>query len=85
MSADLSKITEQLDGYMEQRLDTPQQRFDNAYIGVAEIMELVGVSRPAVTQRMNTRFLPVKIANAYFWERSPDVVTFINAWAAMKG
>lgn len=68
----------------QQRTDTPQQRFDLNYITAQEIMDRLKVTRPTVLAKMKDRFPAIKIGNTYFWERTPDCSTFINAWELMR-
>ena len=77
---------QQLDSLLtsSQRIETPQQRFDAAYITAQEIMDRVGVTRPTTLSRMNSRYPVIKIGNTYFWERTPETSAFIDAWETMR-
>lgn len=83
--ADLGIVTSQLEQYLQaERVETPQQRFDVTYITTNEIMERVPVSRPSIIRKMNLRFPSIKIGNTYFWERSAEVDSYIEAWATLR-
>lgn len=79
-------ITQKLGALVDtqQRTDTPQQRFDLNYITAQEIMDRLDVTRPTVLAKMKGRFPAIKIGNTYFWERTPECSTFINAWELMR-
>lgn len=68
----------------QKRMDTPQQRFDLNYITAQEIIERLNVTRPTVLAKMKGRFPAIKIGNTYFWERTPECSTFIDAWELMR-
>lgn len=78
--------TEVLSTFIDQgvRTETPQQRFDAAYITTQEIMELVNVTRPTVIAKLKHRFPTIKIGNTYFWERTPEITNFLQAWDLMR-
>lgn len=76
------KLSELVD--TQQRIDTPQQRFEEHYITAQEIMDRMDVTRPTVLTKMKGRFPSIKIGNTYFWERTVDCSTFIDAWELMR-
>lgn len=84
--ADLSKYQVVLDDMVshEKQLDTPQKRFDDYYISAVEIMEMLHVSRPSVNARLLSRFPAIKVGNTYIWERTPALLTYLNAWKTMR-
>lgn len=58
-----------------------QEAFDKKYITGAEIADRVGISRQAVSARMNRRFESIVVTTAYIWVRTPELEEFIDAWA----
>jgi len=76
------KLTELVDSQV--RTDTPQQRFNAAYITAQELMDSLNVSRPTVLYKLKERFPHIKIGNTYFWERTPELTNFVHAWELMR-
>lgn len=79
-------ITQRLSEFVDTqvRVDTPQQRFDAAYITAQEIIDTLDVTRPTVLLKLKNRFPPIKIGNTYFWERSAELTNFLHAWELMR-
>lgn len=84
--AELGDTAQLLQQFIDQpRLETAQERFDATYITATEVMERVGVSRPAVVKKMSNRFPTIKIGNTFLWERSFELNRFVDSWATLRG
>lgn len=63
---------------------TVEQRFNHNYITAFEIMDRVNVTRPSVLSKMKSRFPAIRVGNSYIWERTPDLMAFLEAWETVR-
>lgn len=70
--------------YSQAIVNTPQERFDHAYITAIEIMDRIDLSRPTILAKLKNRFPVIKVGNTYFWERTGELESFLAAWEVMR-